>query len=48
MSATFERIRELVALREVRISEHGYDELAHDGILVREVLARVVDGRRRK
>ena len=44
MSATFEKIRDLVARREVRISEHGYDELAHDGILVREVLAGVVDG----
>ena len=44
MSATFERIRDLVARREVRISEHGYDELAHDGILVREVLAGVADG----
>lgn len=38
MSATFERILELIARREVRVSEHGYDELAHDGILVREVL----------
>lgn len=39
MSQTFERIRALVAQREVRISEHGYDELAADGILVREVIA---------
>lgn len=28
MSSTFEPIRDLVALGEVRISEHGYDELA--------------------
>lgn len=41
MSVTLERIRELVARREVRISEHGYDELAQDGILAREVVSGV-------
>src|SRR5262245_22383107 len=41
MSETFERILRLVASRDVRVSEHGYDELAADGILVREVLAGV-------
>ena len=40
-SETFERIRALVDRREVRVSDHGYDELAADGILVREVLAGV-------
>lgn len=39
MSETLERIQALVSRREVRVSEHGYDELASDGILVREVLA---------
>lgn len=39
MSRTFERILALIARRDVRVSEHGYDELAADGILVREVLA---------
>ena len=29
---------------EVRISDHGYDELAADGILARDVLASVNDG----
>lgn len=38
MNETVERIRALVARREVRVSDHGYDELASDGILVREVL----------
>ncbi len=42
MSSTWEVIRELVARGEVRISVHGYDELAADGIMVREILA-VVD-----
>lgn len=41
MSETLERIRALVARREVRVSDHGYDELAADGILVREVIAGV-------
>ena len=44
MSRTFERILELVARCDVRVSEHGYDELAADGILVREVLAGVHAG----
>lgn len=41
MSSTWEVIRELVARGEVRISVHGYDELAADGIMVREILAGV-------
>ena len=43
MSQTLQRIRELVANGDVRISAHGYDELAADGILVSEVLASVED-----
>lgn len=41
VSETFERVRALVARRDVRVSDHGFDELASDGILVREVLAGV-------
>jgi hypothetical protein len=44
LSATFEKIRDLVARLDVRISEHGYDELSQDGILAREVISRVEDG----
>ena len=44
MSRTFQLVRELVARREVRISEHGYDELAADDILVRDILAGAVEG----
>jgi len=43
MSQTLLWIRELAALGEVRISAHGYDELASDGILVREILAGLAD-----
>lgn len=39
MSDTLEAIKKLVAAGEVRISEHGYDELAEDEIGVRDILA---------
>lgn len=38
MTATLDAVRELVAAGEVRISEHGYDELSDDGISVRDLL----------
>jgi hypothetical protein len=43
MSQTLQRIRELVANGDVKISAHGYDELAADGLLAREILAGVED-----
>src|SRR3972149_6338758 len=39
MSSTLDAARELVASEDVRISEHGYDELADDDILVRDLLS---------
>ena len=39
MSTTLEVIRGLAAAGELRISEHGYDELSEDGIRIRDVLA---------
>jgi hypothetical protein len=33
-----ERVRSLVARGEVRVSDHGYEELASDGVLVRDVV----------
>lgn len=41
MSETLEAVKKLVAAGHVRISEHGYDEIAADGIYVREMLAGV-------
>lgn len=38
MSETLAQVLRLVALGEVRISEHGYDELAEDGLGVSEIL----------
>lgn len=41
MSDFVERIRDLLRAGEVRISEHGYDELTEDGLTAREVIAGV-------
>ena len=38
MSNTFNTIRALVLEGNVRISQHGYDEIAADGLLVRELV----------
>ena len=39
MSQTFVQIQRLVADGQVRISLHGYEQLAEDGLLAGEVLA---------
>ena len=39
MSQTLKDIRELAEAGDVRISAHGYNELANDGILATEVVA---------
>jgi len=44
MSEIFRRILDLVDRREVLISDHGYDELAADGILIRDIHAGVQEG----
>ena len=38
MSEIFEQIQNLVSRGEIRISDHGYDQLAADDIGVREVV----------
>jgi Domain of unknown function (DUF4258) len=38
MSSTLDAIRDLVTGGNVRISDHGYDELSDDEILVRDLL----------
>ena len=44
MSSTFGRILELIERRDVKISEHGYDEMAEDNVMVRDVMAGVSEG----
>ncbi len=39
MSHTLEQVITLVKKGETRVSEHGYDEIAADGILVRDLVA---------
>jgi hypothetical protein len=43
MSGTLEQIKALIARREVKVSDHGYDELAEDGILVRDLVHGAAD-----
>ena len=43
MSTFVEKVRALINAGDVRISEHGYDELAEDGLSARELLAGVPD-----
>ncbi|HDZ01345.1 MAG TPA: DUF4258 domain-containing protein [Nitrospirae bacterium] len=45
MSDTFKKIIELIEKGGIKISNHGYDELAEDNILVRDVMASVKDGK---
>lgn len=42
-SETLRKIQALIAAGEVRISEHGYDELADDGITVAEIMSGVAN-----
>lgn len=43
MSEFVSRVGDLIRAGEVRISEHGYDELAEDGLTAREVLAGILE-----
>lgn len=43
MSKTLERIRNLVVHQEVQVSDHGYDELAEDGLFIEDILAGLAD-----
>ncbi|MBF0540145.1 MAG: DUF4258 domain-containing protein [Nitrospirae bacterium] len=45
MNEIFEKILKLISLGEIIISDHGYDELAEDGILVMDVMNNVTNGK---
>ena len=45
MSETFKKIIELIEKGEVIISNHGYDELAEDGLMAKEIIASVKEGK---
>ena len=44
MSMIFDEVRALVQRGEVRVSDHGYEEMSDEDILARDVLAGVFDG----
>ena len=44
MSETSEQVVRLVKQEEVRISDHGYDELASEALYARDAISSVVDG----
>ena len=44
MSKTFEKILKLIREGSVVISEHGYEELSEDDIIVEDVLDSALDG----
>ena len=44
MSRTFERIKELVERHEIKVSDHGYDEIAEDGIFIKDIIVDVNNG----
>jgi len=43
LSEFVEKVRALISAGEVRISEHGYDELAEDRLTAREVVGGIQD-----
>jgi hypothetical protein len=43
MSKIWDNIIKLIENGEVVISEHGYDEIAADGLTVREILAGIAE-----
>ncbi|MFO8090357.1 MAG: DUF4258 domain-containing protein [Desulfatiglandaceae bacterium] len=44
MYGSWDKIKDLIANRDIKISEHGYDELAADDITVREIVRGSSDG----
>ena len=44
MSETFDKVCALVERGEVKVSDHGYDEMSDEDILARDVLAGVSEG----
>jgi hypothetical protein len=44
VSSTFLKIQTLVNNGEIKVSSHGYDEMAEDHIFVRDIMSSIQDG----
>lgn len=44
MSITLSMIKQIAISGDVRVSDHGYDELANDGLTAREIVSGVENG----
>jgi len=44
MSETFEKIKKLVKRNKIKISEHGYEEIAEEGIFIKDIVADIDNG----
>ena len=38
MNSIFKQILRLIKKKEIKISDHGYDELANDGLYIKEII----------
>jgi hypothetical protein len=43
LSETFHRILKLIQQKKVLISSHGYDEMASDGMTIREIMSSIAE-----
>jgi hypothetical protein len=44
MSKTFEQVLGLIERKDVKISDHGYDELSEEDISIKDIMDGVTDG----
>jgi hypothetical protein len=44
MSKTFEQVLRLIERKDVKISDHGYDELSEEDIFIKDIMGGVTDG----
>ena len=44
MSKTFEQVLRLIERKDVKISDHGYDELSEEDIFIKDIMDGVTDG----